>query len=68
MASFDDPKINFGDQSNGRYVTVTLTRADIPAVTVKFIDPARPDETNAQERVRVLQLAKSLLNEAVSVL
>ncbi|WP_265975816.1 hypothetical protein [Brucella intermedia] len=68
MSVFKDPKINFNDQANGRYVTVTLNNLQLPNVSVTFLDPAQPDETNAAERVRVLGIAKQLFQSAASAL
>lgn len=68
MSTFIDPKINFNDQADGRYVTVSLNNMALPSAKVTFIDPAQPDETNAAERVRVLGIAKQLFQSAASAL
>lgn len=68
MSEFKDPKINFNDQANERYVTVTLNNLQVPSAQVRFIDPEQPDETNAHERARVLSIAKKLFQSAASAL
>ena len=68
MTEFKDPKITFNDQNKGRYVTVTLNNLKLPNATVTFIDPAQPDETNADERARVLNIAKQLFQSAAAAL
>lgn len=68
MSEFKDPKINFNDQANGRYVTVTLNNMQVPSAKVTFVDPEQPEETNAQERARVLSIAKKLFQSAASAL
>jgi len=68
MSTFGTPSISFNDQTSGRIVTVTLNNMHFPNARVTFIDPERPDETNAQERARVLGVAKSLLQQAAASL
>lgn len=68
MSKFKNPTINFIDQAGGRHVSVALNHMSLPSAKVTFIDPAQPDETNAQERSRVLGIAKQLFQEAASAL
>lgn len=68
MSEFKDAKINYNDQPGGRVVTVALNQMGTPNVRVTFIDPEQPNETNAQERARVLGIAKQLLQSAASAL
>lgn len=68
MSEFSEPRINFIDQAGGRHVTVTLNNMKLPNAKVTFIDPEQPNETNAQERARVLNIAKQLFQSAASAL
>ncbi len=68
MNEFKDPQITYNDQPNGRFVTINLNHMGLPNARVTFIDTERPDETNAQERTRVLGLAKQLFRRAAESL
>lgn len=68
MSKFGAPSISFSDQHNGRLVTVKLNGLQLPNAHVAFVDPERPDETNAQERARVLAVAKTLFQQAAASL
>ncbi|EJN04236.1 hypothetical protein PMI41_01875 [Phyllobacterium sp. YR531] len=68
MTTFTETTVNFSEQPTGRFCTVTLNVLKLPIAKVIFLDPPIPDETEADERARVLEIAKSLLSEAASSL
>ena len=68
MTAFEKIEFSFHDQSDGRHVVMFFNRNRLPNVTLSFIDPERPDETNAQERERLRKLAEPLLQAAIDSL
>ncbi|MBB3144933.1 hypothetical protein FHS21_001334 [Phyllobacterium trifolii] len=68
MTTFTETFVHFSDQPTGRFCTVTMNALKLPVAKVIFIDPPVPDETEADERARVLEIAKSLFSEAASSL
>jgi len=66
MSVFEEAAISFHDQAGGRHVTVTLNKMKLPSARVSFADPEQPDETNSQERARVLAKAKALFQQAAA--
>ncbi|KQY20788.1 hypothetical protein [Rhizobium sp. Root483D2] len=69
MTTFQDPKITFNDQANGRVVSVNFNKnVGFPNVSATFLDDERPDETNAEERARVLLIAKTFFEQAATSL
>lgn len=66
MKHLIEPKIDYHESPSGRLVTVKLEEKFVLGnVSVRFLDEARPDETNREERVRILAFAKVLFQEAV---
>lgn len=58
-----EPRINFEDGNGTRYVTVIFYETGGEFASIRMIDPANPDETNAAERQRVIGIAKSKLGD-----
>ncbi len=56
----DKVKVNFEENHAGRFAGVTVPLDGGGFLLARFPDPANPDETNAEERVRVIEKAKSL--------
>lgn len=56
----DTVKVKFEESHAGRFAGVTVSLDGGGYVSARFLDPANPDETNAAERVRVIEKAKSL--------
>jgi hypothetical protein len=68
MTDFGVPAIQYLDTVTGRAVTVTLKKNHWPSAIVSFIDEERPDETNAEERARIIAQAQTLMQEAADAL
>ncbi len=69
MSMSDHPNVNYHDSNVGRMVTVTFEQSGtVETASVRFLDEERPDETNREERSRILAAAKVLFQKAADKL
>lgn len=58
-------EISTGGSGERRHVTVAFKQGGFEQVTARFFDQEQPDETNAQERLRLIARARGMLAMAL---